>query len=367
MSASDVPVPAGVAPPLASASTQSAVSPPPAYRLFDTTSVGIAAFLGAPIAGTALMAVNYRRLGKNSAALIAIASGVAATAAAILIGTRVPATYSTVPAIALFVGTYNAAKSLQGKIVSDHVARGGRLSSRWIAGGLGVAVMMISLALIFGTIFMAPPVSKIVVGTLDSVEYSGKATSAEATALGQSLKTVGYFTDRGASVLLSRNSTGAVISFVVRQDAASQPAMAYAFESIGYEVSPTVGGPPVTLQFVNSQRAVLKKFSVGRATIGAKDQIYYSGKITAAEANALGQSLRSLLYFQDLGANVFLTKDDAGTAIGYMLPDGNWNQPDQVTAFEDLTRRISSTVGGLPITMRLLSLQLELEKEEVVK
>src|SRR5262249_44982924 len=158
---------------------------------------------------------------------------------------------------------------------------------------------------------MDPPVSKIVVGTLDSVEYSGKATSAEATALGQSLKTVGYFTDRGASVLLSKSSSGAVISFVVRQDAASQPAMAYAFESIGYEVSPTVGGPPVTLQFVNSQRAVMKKFSVGRATIGAKDQIYYSGKITAAEANALGQSLRSLLYFQDLGANVFLTKDDA--------------------------------------------------------
>jgi hypothetical protein len=42
----------------------------PRYKLFDPTSVGLAAFLGSPIAGTALMGINYRRLGKPGAASI---------------------------------------------------------------------------------------------------------------------------------------------------------------------------------------------------------------------------------------------------------------------------------------------------------
>jgi hypothetical protein len=41
---------------------------PPVYRLYDSTSVALATLLGSPVAGTRLMALNYRRLGKSGAA-----------------------------------------------------------------------------------------------------------------------------------------------------------------------------------------------------------------------------------------------------------------------------------------------------------
>src|SRR5690348_5537617 len=58
----------------------------PSLRLYDSTSVLIAAIFGSPLAGTALMALNYRRLGKPSSAKWALLIGILVTAAAIFVG-----------------------------------------------------------------------------------------------------------------------------------------------------------------------------------------------------------------------------------------------------------------------------------------
>lgn len=338
----------------------------PNYRLYDPISVGLAAFFGSPIAGTVLMAINYRHLGRKSSAIVAVILGIAATALAIALEPYIPSTFTSVTAIALFVGTYNAAKTLQGPIVEKHEVAGGGLHSRWAAFGISLAVLAAGFAIIVAAVLPSVWSSKVVIGSKDIVEYSGSATKSDATALGQALKKEGYFQDRGVSVLLSKSATGATISFVVKDDVPSHPEMVYLYETVGFDVAPSIGALPIKLQFVSSRRDVLKEFTIGRATIGSKDQIYFSGSATDSDAKALGQSFVEQRFFRDTGANVFFTKDDPGTSIGYVLPEGNWNRPDQVSALEQITRNCASRIGGLPITIRLLSQQLELKKEEVV-
>jgi len=338
----------------------------PNYRLYDPTSVGLAAFFGSPIAGTVLMAINYRHLGRKSSAILAVILGVAATALAIAIEPYIPSTFTSVAAIALFVGTYNAAKTLQGPIVEKHELAGGSLHSRWAAFGISLAVLAAGFAIIVAAVLPSVWSSKVVIGSKDIVEYSGAATKADATALGQALKKEGYFQDRGASVLLSKNASGVTISFVVKDDVPSHSEMVYVYETVGFDVAPSVAALPVKLQFVSARRELLKEFTVGRATIGSKDQIYFSGSATDLDATALGQSFVDQRFFRDTGANVFFTKDGAVTSIGYILPEGNWNRPDQISALEEITRTCAAKIGGLPITVRLLSQQLELKKEEVV-
>ena len=56
----------------------------------------------------------------------------------------------------------------------------------------------------------------------------------------------------------------------------------------------------------------------------------------------------------DKGFLVLLSKEDA-TAVSFVVDDGAWNNPATVNDFEILLRGTASSVGGLPVTLRLLS------------
>src|SRR5579862_1094441 len=199
-------------------------SPVPPFKLFDSTSVAIATLLGSPVAGTLLMGINYHRLGKGGKAAAAIVIGLVATIVAIIFGNLVPYAFSSAVAIGLLLTTRSCAQALQGPAVSEHVAQGGRLGSRWAATGIGVAF----LAAIFGVIFLVTFArqtkqqtmsenAKVIIGTKDAVYYSGSAREQDAKALGDKLKEIEYFADRGVTVLLSKEKGHFVVSFVVKE------------------------------------------------------------------------------------------------------------------------------------------------------
>ncbi len=48
---------------------------PPAYSLYDVAAIAIAAFFGGPLAGTVLMASNYRKLGQGNNGVLALIAG----------------------------------------------------------------------------------------------------------------------------------------------------------------------------------------------------------------------------------------------------------------------------------------------------
>ncbi len=101
-------------------------------------------------------------------------------------------------------------------------------------------------------------------------------------------------------------------------------------------------------------------------TIGAKDEVRYSGTATAAEAKALGDNLKTQGYLQDQGVTVVLAKGTDGSAVGFVVQEGAWDNDDNVAVFEQMTRAAAPTVGGLPIKLQLMNSKLEVKKEGVV-
>jgi len=339
---------------------------PPAYRLYSTGAVGLATFFGGPLAGSFLIASNYRKLGEGGKSMLAILLGAAATATIIWLALNSPKGPYVASAIFL-VATILIAKAAQGTAVEAHVARGGQLASNGAAFGIGIATLVLVFLAVFAYFFFGQMKRSVTIGTKDQVFYSGTATKADATALGNALKSDGYFQDRGVTVLLDKEATGITISFVVENGAWNQTGTLSGFEEIAREVAPSVGGLPVRLQLDNSNETVEKTSSVSEVTFNGKDVVFYMGNATQAQAQALGQQLQTLGVFTGQEANVFLTKHDDGTTLAFVVGDGTWNDANVVSSFESIVRNVAHSVGGLPIDMRLVNTQLVVEKDEVLR
>jgi len=344
--------------------------PVPPYTLFDASSVTIATLLGAPIAGAILMAVNYRRLGKEVNAAVVFLSGLAVTILAMVSANLIPASALYAVPIVLLVVMRSIAQSLQGPAVQQHVSSGGKLGSRWIAFGVGMA----ALVAIFGALFILFFIqqvstissSKVTIGANDVVYFYGSATKEDAQGLGDKLKNVGYFTGKGFTVLLTKGKGGTVVSFAVKEGIWDSPRMVSAFEEIGREVTPTVGGFPIKVRLMNNQREPKKEMTVGKAIIGTKDEIYYFGSATEEDAKALGDVLKTAGFMSDRGVAVMLAKGD-GNIISFIVREGTWDNPVTVAGFEKLARQGALATGGLPVKLRLLNLALQIKKEVTVQ
>jgi hypothetical protein len=336
----------------------------------------IAAFFGGPLAATVLMASNYRKLGQGNNGALALLLGAAASVGVIYIAVKTTAN----PAIAevvLLVCTVLAAKQLQEDAIKTHVAWGGQLYSKGRA--IGIAIVT-SLAL--GGAFIAYLVytgqwqsfasqygvgqNTVTIGTKDQVIYSGTATQADATALGNALKSAGYFQDRGVSVLLSKGTGGTTIGFVVQDGYWNNAGAISQFDEVARGVASSVGGLPIQVQLLNSTKTVEKSSSVGEVDFGGGDAVIYEGTATQADAQALGNQLKTIGFFEGKGANVFLTKD-SGTTIAFVVSDGTWNDASAVSDFETIVRTVAASVGGLPIEMHLVNTTLVVEKDEPIQ
>jgi hypothetical protein len=207
---------------------------------------------------------------------------------------------------------------------------------------------------------------KVIIGTQDEVFYSGSATKDQASALGNALKGDGYFQDKGVTVLLDKESSGTTISFVVKDGFWNQPGALSSFEEIARTVAPTVGGLPVVVNLVNSTKDVEKSSTVGEATLDGGDGVFYEGTATLAQAQAVGQQLKTDGFFEGKGANVFLVKHDNATTVMFVVGEDAWDNPQMVTDFEVLLRSIAPGAGGLPIDLQLVTSDLTVKKDEVI-
>jgi hypothetical protein len=246
-------------------------------------------------------------------------------------------------------------------------ARERNTASNWLAFGIGLLLLATIAAV--GIHMMRrpkPSISKVIIGTKDEVYYSRGATMQDATVLGHALQDTGFFGDRGTSVMLSKNTGGPVVSFVLNKDAWDKEGTDATFEEIGRRIATSIGGFPIQVHLVDSEWAVRKSLLVGKTMIGARDTIYYFGSATDGDAKALGQALREAGYLQDLGVSVVVSKGGR-TAIGFVVGDGVWERADAVASFGRLARQVAASVGGLPVQVRLLNAEMETKKEITVQ
>jgi hypothetical protein len=157
-----------------------------------------------------------------------------------------------------------------------------------------------------------------------------------------------------------------VVSFVVQQGGWDLSDRVAAYEEIGRRIATQIGGYPIKVRLIDAAQSVHREVTVGKAVIGVRDEVYYFGAATKADAEALGAVLKAAGYFTGEGASVELTKD-GGSSISFVVSDGAWERPQIVSAFERLVRRSAPSVGGLPITLRLLNPNMEPEREAAVR
>jgi hypothetical protein len=240
-----------------------------------------------------------------------------------------------------------------------------KAASNWLAAGIGLALLaMVAAWGLRQSDHVKNP--KVIVGTRDLVYYSHSATEQDARMLGVAFQRMGFFQDKGTSVFLSKGTNGTVVSFVLQEGAWDLPDRVASYEEIGRRIAAPLGGFPIKVRLIDSAQTVQRELAVGKATIGAKDEVYYFGSATKADAEALGKALKAAEYFTDQGTSVELTKD-AGTAISFVLNEGAWQRPEVVGAFARLVQRVSAAVGGLPITLRLLNANMEPERAVAIR
>jgi hypothetical protein len=342
-----------------------AQAPATDFTLFSAPAVTLATFFGTPAAGSVLMALNYRRMGEKGQALVTLLIGFLVTGLAIGLGFIVHNTLTTPLGIGLLLGTRVLAVKMQGEAVAQHVSRGGRLGSKWVAFGVGIAFLCAIFLAVFIPVYANSVHSKVIVGSKDEVFYTGAATEEDARALGDALKKSGYFTDRGTSVFLGKDKDGTTVSLVMKEGVWDQPGMLLSAEMVVREVADSVGGFPVRVKLIDSSENLKKEGTIGRAAIG-KDEVFYFGEAKESEAAALGKALRAEEYLTNRGSSVLLSREAGITTISFVVADGFWNDGGHVAGFEKLTRAVAASVGGLPVTVRLVNTTLENKKEFVV-
>jgi hypothetical protein len=128
----------------------------PAYSLFDSRAVALATFLGSPLAGCAIMAVNYNRLGNSASAVRAVVAGFVSTGLLLYLSFSTDSGLLHVLPLLLMLLMIWIAKGLQGDDVEQHVRQGGKLASRWWAAGIGLAAMAVLLLVVWACLGFAP-------------------------------------------------------------------------------------------------------------------------------------------------------------------------------------------------------------------
>jgi hypothetical protein len=132
---------------------------PNSTQLFSQRSIGIATFLGGPLAASILVRRNYINLGKEDAGLFAIALGVLATTLIFSTLFLVPEEIMDKIPNAVFPAIYTAiiyliVEKFQGKELAFHKENNGAFFSVWKAAGIGSICMVILIAVIFGIVYL---------------------------------------------------------------------------------------------------------------------------------------------------------------------------------------------------------------------
>jgi hypothetical protein len=122
-------------------------------------------------------------------------------------------------------------------------------------GGLPVQVQLLNSTQI---VEKSATVGEVDFGGGDAVIYEGTATQADAQALGQQFKTMGFFGGKGANVFLTKDG-GTTIAFVVSDGTWNNPTMVTDFGTIVRSVAPSVGGLPIDLRLDNTALTVEKE------------------------------------------------------------------------------------------------------------
>jgi hypothetical protein len=226
------------------------------FTLHPVRGVVWAAFWGTPVAAGIVMAINYWRVGRKTAALLTVAVAFVATVAlcavlaAIPEDVKIPNVVFIVPQL---IAVYLIANALQGELIGSHAGRGGAVASAWASVGIGLLCLVLVVGTIFGVVvgiafLLEPSFGTFMEFGNDEVYYSGEATEEDARKLARVLQDIGFFGADGVSVKIEASSGQYEVSFVLVENAWEDPEMADEFRGIGRILAEAGFPTPLTIQ-----------------------------------------------------------------------------------------------------------------------
>src|SRR6202035_606734 len=97
-----------------------------------------------------------------------------------------------------------------------------------------------------------------------------------------------------------------------------------------------------------------KRLAVGNS------EVLYSGSATQADAQALGKALTDAGYFGGSKAtSVLLSKDGTGTTVQFVISEAAAQKEGILDGFTRITEAIAPSIGGKPITLKLVDPELK--------
>jgi hypothetical protein len=256
--------PAGVA--AGDVSVDAGIPSAPGYKLFSVGAIVLATFLGSPVAGTVLMAMNYWRLGRKSAAWISVAVGILATAFIIAAALALPEETPNSPFIvAQLLGMYFVARGLQGGLISQHCRTYGRLASMWAAAGISLLVVVpLGLVLVAALLLWDYQGlgTRYEVSDKEEIYYSGQCDADDALRLARRLGEEDFFDGSTEStVLISLLDGRYTISFAVPDGAWDETLVVTYYRALG-EVLADEFGRPLDIEFLDEWLEVQKTITI---------------------------------------------------------------------------------------------------------
>jgi hypothetical protein len=117
-------------------------------ELYSVIAIGLATFIGSVLAGSIVMAINFRLLGKRDRMLPTIAAGIGGTAILLGMAFALPSgTAGIILVIAQVALARLIATKTQGEFIDAHLRAGGSIAPRWKAAAIG-GICMAGLLLI---------------------------------------------------------------------------------------------------------------------------------------------------------------------------------------------------------------------------
>ena len=94
-----------------------------------------------------------------------------------------------------------------------------------------------------------------------------------------------------------------------------------------------------------------------------KENVNYSGSATAQDAQALGEALKKVGFFDNTkGKDVLLHTDQTGTAISFVVGHG-WDNEEIVTSFKQFGASLAQDLRVTHLTIKLIDDHLNTKKE----
>lgn len=119
--------------------------------LYTPNQMMLASFLGAPLAGAILLAINEQRLGRPKGVLAALAFGFGLTVLVLGLAFALPDNFPGLPISLAGMGAIRAiAHVKQAEQITRHLQWGGRKGSGWVAAGIGLLSALLVVVIAVG-------------------------------------------------------------------------------------------------------------------------------------------------------------------------------------------------------------------------